>query len=249
MGSLRHLPRSLLTLTIGALATLVGSIAVILLSWFSPTSPQIEQVARWWSRTWLAAAGVELDVEGSEHINPDRSYVVVANHISNLDIMACFLAVPLPIRFLAKKELFSVPILATAMRSIGIVEVDRASSSPIHDQINTQAKQLVAEGRSLIIYPEGTRSRVGGIASFKKGAFTMAVATQLPILPVTIYGSYQAWPPASVWVRGGRVSVQIDAAIETDGCTQADSGRLRDEAHSLIERRFREMETSAARSA
>jgi 1-acyl-sn-glycerol-3-phosphate acyltransferase len=83
-----------------------------------------------WSRLWLGAAGVDLRVVGGENVDPDRSYVVVANHSSNLDIMACFLALPLPIRFLAKKELFRLPLLATAMRDIGIVEVDRQAAPP-----------------------------------------------------------------------------------------------------------------------
>lgn len=242
MGSLRHLPRSLLTFVAGFLATLLGSLAVIVLSRFSPTSARIDQVARLWSRAWLAAAGTKLTVLGSENIDPDRSYVVVANHISNLDVMACFLAVPLPIRFLAKKELFSIPLLATAMRSIGIVEVDRASHSPVHDQINAQARDLVAAGRSLIIYPEGTRSRRRDVAPFKKGAFTMAVATGLPVLPVTIHGSYEAWPPESPWVKGGHITVRVDPAVATTAMTQANVGELRDDVHRLITRRFKELD-------
>lgn len=241
MESLRYLPRLVLTALTGFLATVVGSAAVIILSKVSPTSPWIDRTARMWSRAWLLAAGVHLEVEGGEHLDPGRSYVVVANHVSNLDIMVCFLAVRLPIRFLAKKELFSIPLLATAMRSIGIVEVDRSAHSAIHDQINVQAKQLVASGRSLIIYPEGTRSRAGDLATFKKGAFTMAITAQLPVLPVTIHGTYRAWPPHSMKIRGGPVSVIVERPVETTGMTHADTTRLRDEVHGLIASRLADL--------
>lgn len=238
METLRHLPRAVLTALAGFIATVVGSLVVIIVSKVAPTSPWIDRTARMWSRAWLLAAGVRLEVEGGDQVDPGRSYVVVANHSSTLDIMACFLAVPLPIRFLAKKELFAIPLLARAMRSIGIVEVDRSAHSAIHDQINVQAKQLIATGRSLIIYPEGTRSRSGHLAPFKKGAFTMAVTAQLPVLPVAIHGTNEAWPPHSMKVRGGRVRVIVEQPVETAGLTHADTARLRDEVHGKIEARL-----------
>lgn len=241
MGSVRHLPRTLLTLTAGVLATLVASAVVIVASRLRPASPVIEKTARAWSRVWLGAAGVELEVTGADNIDQGRSYVVVANHTSTLDIMACFVAVPIPIRFLAKKELFRVPILSSAMRAIGIVEVDRTARAAVHEQINSRAKHLVATGRSLIIYPEGTRSLDGSLGSFKKGAFTIAVGSRLPILPVSIHGSAHAWPARSMLVRGGKIKVGIDPALETNGMSQGDTGRLRDTTHDIIAKRLADL--------
>jgi 1-acyl-sn-glycerol-3-phosphate acyltransferase len=242
MQQLRYAPRTVLTWLVGLVMTLIASAAVILLSRFSPTSPLIEKVAASWSRSLLAAAGVALEIRGGEDLDRDRSYVAVANHASNLDIMVCFLALPVPIRFLAKKELFRIPILSSAMKAIGIVSVDRRGRAATHEQINSQARALVATGRSLIIYPEGTRSRRGELSSFKKGAFTMAVSAQLPVLPVTIHGSYRAWPPASPWVRGGHVTAVVDTPLETTGLTQADTGQLRDRAREVIEARLAELD-------
>jgi 1-acyl-sn-glycerol-3-phosphate acyltransferase len=233
--------RTILTLVLGVLATLMAAPAVIVIARLRPTSPQIERVARIWSRIWLAAAGCPLEVRGKEHVDSSRSHVVIANHLSVLDIMASFLAVPLPIRFLAKKELFSVPVLAPAMRAIGIVEVDRVARSAIHEQVNRQAKALVASGRSLIIFPEGTRSRSGELRPFKKGAFTMAVAGGIPILPVTIAGTYRAWPPGKLWVYGGKITVVIDPPIETAGAGREDVGRLANEARAIVARRYADL--------
>ena len=116
--------RTVLTGAVGIVWTVVSVVAVLVVVLFDRNSPVIEKIIRTWSRAWLWASGTELSVEGREHIDPTRSYVVVANHLSTLDIMACLLAVPIPIRFLAKKELFRIPVLAQGMRAVGVIEVD-----------------------------------------------------------------------------------------------------------------------------
>jgi 1-acyl-sn-glycerol-3-phosphate acyltransferase len=234
-------PRTILTWVVGGLATVIGALSVVVIALVNDTSPMIERVIRGWSRSWLWASGAKLEVEGTEHVDPERSYVVVANHLSTLDIMVCFLAVRLPIRYLAKKELFRVPILAQGMRAVGIIEVDREARGAIHAEVNRQAKELIRKKRSLIIYAEGTRPRNGVMRPFKKGAFTMAISGGLPILPVTIHGTYEAFIPGRPWVRGGPVRAVIDPAIDTAGMGQSDVGRLRDQVQDLIASRVREM--------
>ena len=242
MRLLQTLVRTVLTLSLGVLSTLIAGPVVIVIARINPHNPAIEHIARAWSRLWLAASGCPLDVQGAELVDRSRSYVVVANHISVLDIMACFLAVPVPIRFLAKKELFRIPVLAPAMRAIGIVEVDRSAHSVIHEQVNRQARELVASGRSLIIYPEGTRSRDGELRLFKKGAFTMAIAGGIPVLPLTIAGTYRAWPPGRLLVNGGRtITAVIEPPIETSGMSRHDVTALAEAARTIIEKRYLEL--------
>lgn len=228
--------RTVLTWMVGFFATVIGALLALIISLAKDTSPLVERVIRTWSRSWLIAAGVKLQVEGRENVDPDRSYMVVANHQSGLDIMACFLAVPVPIRFLAKKELFRVPFLAMGMRAVGIIEVDREARGAIHQQVNRQARELIEKKRSVIIFPEGTRPRDGVMRPFKKGAFTMAIGIGLPILPVSIRGTYQAWRPGSPWIKGGPVRVMIHRSIETAGLGQGDTGVLRDQSYQVISR-------------
>lgn len=95
--------RTLLTLATGLIATLIAAPIVIIVARIRPASPLIDRIARIWSRLWLAAAGSTIQIDGQELVDRSRSHIVVANHLSVLDIMACFVAVPLPIRFLAKK--------------------------------------------------------------------------------------------------------------------------------------------------
>jgi 1-acyl-sn-glycerol-3-phosphate acyltransferase len=233
--------RTISTWVVGVLVTIIGALSVIALVIVKPDSPLIERVIRWWSRMWLLPSGTKLTVEGREHVDPSRSYVVVANHLSTLDIMVCFLAVDLPIRYLAKKELFRIPLLAQAMRAVGIIEVDRAARGAIHNSVNQQAKKLIAHNRSLIIYAEGTRPRDGVMKPFKKGAFTMAISSKLPILPLSIHGTYEAAVPGKPWFRGGPVTAIIDPPIETESLTQADADRLRDRVREIIAKRVSAM--------
>lgn len=233
--------RTAVTVVAGVLATIVAVAIILVVAIFDDTSPMIDRVIRGWSRVWLVSSGTRLEVEGQDNVDRRRSYVVVANHLSAFDIMACLLAVPLPIRFLAKKELFRIPVLAQGMRAIGIVEVDREARALVHAVVNRQAKELVAKGRSLIIYAEGTRPRDGRMKAFKKGAFTMAIAAQLPVLPVSIHGSYEAWAPGQPRVRGGLVRVVIDKPMETEGMGQSEAGALRDQVRDVISKQVSAM--------
>ncbi len=227
-------PRTIITVVAGVTATIVAVASIAVTVVINDSSPLIEKIIRGWSRVWLAASGTKLEVEGAENIDPSRSYVVVANHLSALDIMACLLAVPLPIRFLAKKELFRVPVLAQGMRMVGIIEVDREARGAVHAEVNRQSRELIEKGRSLIIYAEGTRPRNGVMKPFKKGAFTMAIRSGLPVLPLSIHGSYEAWPPGKPIVRGGVIRVVLDKPVETEGLSTSDTGDLRDQVREVI---------------
>lgn len=233
--------RSVVAIVAGILATIVVVATVIVVSWFDETSPLIDRAVRTWARVWLFASGTRLEVEGRQNIDPDRSYVVVSNHLSALDIMACQVAVPLPIRFLAKKELFKVPVLAQGMRAIGIVEVDRTGRAAVHAEINRQSRELIAKGRSLLVFAEGTRPRDGVMQPFKKGAFTMAIGSELPVLPVAIHGSDRAWPPETKLLRGGTIRLAIEKPIESEGMGRSDAGSLRDQVREVIADRVIEM--------
>lgn len=241
MRWLLDVPRTLITVIAGVTATILAVAVISIIVLFDDTSPVIDRIIRVWSRIWLVTTRTDLVVEGQDNIDPARSYIVVANHLSALDIMACLLAVPLPIRFLAKKELFRIPVLAQGMRMVGIIEVDREARGAIHTDVNRQSRELIEKGRSLIIYAEGTRPRNGVMKPFKKGAFTMAITSGLPVLPLSIHGSYQAWPPGTPLARGGSIRVIIDKPIETEGLSTSDTGELRDQVREVIAGRVASM--------
>lgn len=226
--------RTGITFVVMVPATAVAALTVTVAAAIKKDSPFIEHVARQWGKMWLWVGGVDLEVVGREYIDPNRSYVIVSNHQSAFDIMAHFVAMPVPIRYLAKQELFHIPILAMAMRAIGIVEVDRTAGKSVHEHINVSARQAVELGRSLIIYPEGTRPRDGRMRAFKKGAFTIAKSMNLPIVPTAIVGSYRAWRPASYFIRKGSIRVEIMPPIETADISRDQVDEVRTRVHEQI---------------
>ena len=210
-----------------------------------PDSPFIEWLIRLWSRIFLLAARAKLTVEGRDDVSADGQYVFVANHISNLDIPVMFLTAPVPIRYLAKKEVYKIPIVATAMRKIGIVRVDRERGSAVHAEVNAGVAAAKARGHSLIIFPEGTRSRTGEFQGFKKGAFRIAIANDLPVVPVTIQGTWEVWPPGSKLFYPGEVKSIVHEPIPTVDLTLTDINDLRDRVHEVIEASYTAMRAEA----
>jgi 1-acyl-sn-glycerol-3-phosphate acyltransferase len=141
---------------------------------------------------------------------------------------------PVGVRFLAKKELFRIPIFGPAMRSVGMVETDRQAGPGGHRKINERVAHVVAIGRSLVIYPEGTRSRNAELHAFKKGAFRIAVENGMPVVPVAISGTERAMRPGERLVRGGHVTMVFHEPIPTADLGPADIDGVREQAHRTI---------------
>ena len=227
--------RTPFTYLVGLLVTGLAATAVVGTSLLAPSSPLIDRMVSAWARTILWAGGVRLRVIGVENVDPSASYVVASNHQSTFDIMAHFMALPVPIRFLAKKELFGVPLLGWALKRLHMVPVDRTAGRPVYEEIEENAAATIADGKSIIVYPEGTRTTTGEMLPFKKGAFFIAVRTGLPVLPTTIVGSYEAWLPRAKIIRGGTITVAIGSPIPTETLTVEDAPGLCDAVRSSIE--------------
>ncbi len=220
----------------------LGSI-MILIGLRNPASRLIQRLIVVWSRVFLAVCWCRLHVERRGSVDPSRSYIFVANHESNLDIPVNFLvAHPVAIRYLAKKELYGVPLLGTILRAIGMVETDRQAGSAAHADINRQLGDTVSHGLSLMIYPEGTRSRTAELREFKRGAFRIAVDTQLDLVPVSIAGTYEAFPPDSKLVYGGRLAAIVHEPISVQGLGHDDIADLLERTRETIAKGIAELE-------
>jgi 1-acyl-sn-glycerol-3-phosphate acyltransferase len=217
-----------------SLATVVLGTTAIVLALINPKMHAITVVMRIWGRLTLFFGAVRVDVRGAEKLDPDGSYLLVSNHQSAIDPPLHIARLPVSVRFLAKKELFRIPVFAQAMRAIGIVETDRTAGVAAHREINRQVARVIELERSLIIYPEGTRTKDGEVRPFKKGAFRIAIDNDLPIVPLTLHGAFAAWPPDSRVCLGGKVTVVIHDPIPTDGLDAGRIDELRDRARSII---------------
>ena len=172
-------------------------------------SPKIEQTMHRWAIRFLRIPPVEMTVEGREHVEVGQRYVIVSNHISNFDIPVLFRAIPTPIRFLAKKELYKIPVFGPGMDVAGIVKVDRGGARSTREAISAAAAETYRRGFSLLVFAEGTRSRTGEMADFRTGAVRIARDNEADLLPVVISGSFDINPPGSKLIYPGRVHVRI----------------------------------------
>ncbi len=171
-----------------------------------------------WADRVVEHLGMEIDVEGRENFSPKSTYLVMSNHQSHYDVPVLFhvLGPPqgMPLRMIAKIELFSIPFFGPAMREAGFVAIDRNSRKKAMASLQ-EAKRRMQDGTSVWIAPEGTRSPKGELLPFKKGGFHLAFDVQQPVLPVTVSGTRDALPRGSGRsTKNARVRVKIHRAID-----------------------------------
>lgn len=200
---------------------------------------------RVWARGLLAAGGARLGVTGLEHLTGLSGALLVANHRSHLDIAALFAAVPGPLGFVAKRELAAVPLLGWYIRAMGMVFVDRADRRSAAASVGA-AGELIARGRVLVTFPEGTRSRDGRLGPFKRGGFVAALAAGVPVVPVAIAGTEVVMPPGRLRSRPGPVRVVFGAPIPTAGRGPEARVELARESEVAVARLLAQVEARSA---
>ena len=171
--------------------------------------------ARLWSWLILATTGVEVEVEGLDRIEPGRTYVFAANHQSIYDIPIVFWSIPFQLRIMAKESLGNFPMLGPHLKRTGHMLVDR--KRPDRVRIFDWANTLTSKGLSLIVFPEGTRSRDGNLGKFKGGGFFLALQAGLPVVPISVIGSRHVMRKGDLTTRPGRVKLIVHAPIAAPG--------------------------------
>ncbi|PKP51368.1 MAG: 1-acyl-sn-glycerol-3-phosphate acyltransferase [Bacteroidetes bacterium HGW-Bacteroidetes-12] len=161
----------------------------------------------------MRIAGVKLTVKGKENVPQNEPVIFIANHCSHLDIGVLCGSLPVNLHFLGKKELMWTPVVGWYMFVAGHIFVDRSNRKKAIVSI-AKAADKISKGKSLMIFPEGTRSKSGKIGVFKKGAFHLALQANVKIIPVTINGTYKVWKPDSSQINPGKVTVFIGKPID-----------------------------------
>lgn len=175
----------------------------------------------------LAINGIRVRVHGKEKINPAQTYVFVANHLAQIDIIAGASATPKPAKFLAKSETRYIPIFGYMVKMLGIV-VDRKSKES-REKSYQYMRETLQQGESLFIYPEGTRNRTEApLKEFKDGAFKAAIMAQVPIAVQTLVNTRNLNDPRYIHLKPGVVDVYWSEPIETKGMTLEDIPALKE---------------------
>lgn len=202
-------------------------------------------IARRWAKGILWLSGVKVEVTGAEHILLDGPQIFMANHQSFFDIFIVLAFIPAQFRFIAKKELFRVPIFGGALRRYGTIEIDRQHHVSAVQSIDAAARKI-REGKSVMTFPEGTRSIDGEIKAFKKGVFHLALKAGVPIIPISITGSREIMPKHSLSVRPGRILITIDKPIAIKGYSDEHRDELIVRVRDIVVRNFHEAKQSKA---
>lgn len=216
---------SVVAVTLAVTTTLLGLVAIAasLLRVRDRPYGIYDWIPRTWSRILLKVAGAHVVVHGDPRATTDP-YVFVANHMSWFDVMT--LASVLPrYKFVGKAELFRVPVFGPAIRALGMIGLDRANNKAAFESYKI-AGERIRDGNSVVVYPEGTRGSEYPLREFKKGPFVLAIASQVPILPVLVHGTREVMPRGALSVSPARIDVHLLEPVPTAGLTYDDRESL-----------------------
>ena len=217
------------TLVLGAFALLVAP--------FDPKGERIHRIARLWAAIHLKVNGIAVSLEAAQNM-PEPPFVFMSNHQSALDIFVLLFGLPVPFKFIAKRELFRIPVFGWAMRRAGYISIDRGNPREALKAIEEAARKI-RDGRPILIFPEGHRSRDGRLQPFMKGGFSLASRARVPVVPLAITGSFAIQPRGSILSppeRKGRVSIRVGRPVVVGGKGSSYKAGLMGEVRGSIER-------------
>lgn len=225
--------RSVLIVTLGVAITGFMSFWCVIFSIIPDSENRIHKIARLWAKILLLMSNTKVEVIGARNITMGKPQIFMANHQSDFDILIVLAHVPGQFRWLAKKELFRIPIFGQAMRAAGYIEIDRYNHEKAIQDLEEAAKRI-KDGKSVMSFPEGSRSRNRGIQPFKQGIFHLAIKSGVPVVPVSIIGSGEIMPKRSLKVTPGKVKLVIDKPIDVKKYSVDNRQELIDQVRKVI---------------
>ncbi len=217
--------------------TLLLAGAALLIAPFDPKGERIHRVARLWAAIHLRVNGIAVSLEAAHNI-PEPPFLLMSNHQSALDIFVLLSGLPVSFKFIAKRELFRIPVFGWAMRRAGYISIDRGNPREALKAIE-EAVYKIKDGTAVLIFPEGHRSRTGRLQPFMKGAFSLASRAGVPVVPLAIRGSHTLQPAGSILSppqKKGRVSIRVGKPVVMEGKGLSYKTGLMEEVRARIER-------------
>ena len=217
---------------IGIYTIVLGTIS-LLSSFVDRSGDFAHKCARAWGWLILKTTGVHVTVRGLDVLDTGRSYVFASNHQSIYDIPIVFASLPVQLRFIAKDSLGSFPFLGWHLRWTGHLLVNRQNPGA---GILKKMSRLIGGARSLIVFPEGTRSVDGAVARFKGGSFLLAIDAGLPVVPISIAGSRFVMRKGRLMTCPGDVRITVHDPIVTAGISRGDARELAERVRAVVRR-------------
>ena len=191
-----------------------------------------ERAPRLWARAMLWVSGTRVVVHGAERMHTGEPRIFVANHVSWFDVLVLVATLP-RYSFVAKAELFRVPIFGRAARAVGTIPIERENRKAAFASYE-EASIRIRGGRNVVVYPEGTRGSGYALRAFKKGPFVLAVAAGVPLVPTLLHGTIEVLPRGSFWLRAGQVDVHLLEPVSAAGLAYDDRDALASRVHDAL---------------
>lgn len=227
--------RTALTILVAAVLTVVFAAIVIvaaLLGVKDRPGGVYDRLPRIWSRAILWAAGARVTLEGTENLHGGGPFIFTSNHVSLFDIPALVGSLPRHY-FVAKAELFKIPVFGPGIRAVGTIPIQRENQKAAFGSYDEAARRIRA-GSSVVVFPEGTRGKSYPIRPFKKGPFVLAVKAGVPIVPCVVHGTIEILPKKSVLIRPGHIVVRLLEPLPTEGTDYEDRNALAQTVHDRM---------------
>jgi 1-acyl-sn-glycerol-3-phosphate acyltransferase len=229
--------RSALLVMLAVAVTAFMSVCALLFPLISPGESKAHKIGNLWAKTLLWLTHIRVNVIGRENVLMNRPQIFMANHQSDFDILIVLAHIPGQFRWIVKKELFKIPIFGKAMKSAGYIEIDRQNHEKAMKSME-EAAQKIREGKSVMTFPEGTRSKDGTIKPFKQGMFHLAIQAGVPIVPISIIGAHEILPKRSLKIKPGRITMIIGRPVDVSGYTIETRSTLIERVRGIIIRNF-----------
>jgi len=195
------------------LDTLILALLIIAISPFDRKGNLVHYIGKFWSLLNLYLSGTRLKIKGKEKIEKGRTYIIMSNHQSLVDVWALIGKLPLQLRWTIKSEVKKMPVFGYALERMGHIYVGRKKRKDVALTLEVPV-QKIRDGASVVIFPEGTRGRDGRLQKFHKGGAIIAIQSGAPILPITINGSRFVLPKGTLALMPGKIEVIVGDSID-----------------------------------
>jgi 1-acyl-sn-glycerol-3-phosphate acyltransferase len=215
--------------------TLILSLLTIIVSFFDSKGNAVHYIGKFWSLLNVYLSGTRLLIKGKEKIDRNRTYIVMSNHQSLFDVWALIGKIPLQLRWVVKAEIKKIPFFGLALERMGHIYIDRTKIKNTIVSLNL-AVCKIKEGTSVVIFPEGTRSKDGRLLQFNNGGAVLAIRSGVPILPVTVNGSRFVLPKDTLGLMPGKIQIIVGDVIDPDPFSEKQKDELMSVVKTAIEK-------------
>ncbi len=237
VDTFRLIYRNIIVWVFGSIVTVLLFTSVLLVAPFDRKGNLIHRIGRLWSRLIILLCGVKVEIVGLENISLDTPQILASNHQSLFDIPVIHAHLPIQFRWVSKEEVFRIPFIGWAMSLAGYISIDRARPAKAYRDFLRSAEMKLRDGLSILIFPEGTRSKEDRVQAFKRGGFSLSIVAGLPVVPVSITGTRRV-TERFPWLTPSMVKVYIDRPIDPLSLKDRSPKELMNMTYMVISRNF-----------